>query len=145
VSNIATMREELKSDLHLLADDTTISRAICKAARFSRDQRRYFSERTFAFTLTQGTAVYTPGNGPPADLVEIVGPLLYLLVNGSSDDKRQVYRVTSREYDARTVGGTSQSQPDIFDYWAKQLRLYPTPISSTDVLTGRYVRDLGVP
>jgi hypothetical protein len=145
MSNIATLREELKADLHLLVDDTTVNRAICKAARFSRDQRRYFSERTFSFALTQGTATYVNGNGPPADLVEIVGPVLYLLVDGSEDDRREVRRITSREYDAYKVGGTSQSQPDVFDYWAGQLRLYPTPISSTDVLTGRYVRDLGVP
>lgn len=145
MSNIATCREELKADLHLLADDTTINRAICKAMRFARDTRRYFSERTFSFPLTQGISTYTPGNGPPADMVEIVGPSLYLLVGGSEDDRREVIRITSREYDAAKVGGTSQSQPDRFDFWAKQLRLYPIPVSSTDVLTGRYVRDLGVP
>jgi hypothetical protein len=145
MSNIGTCRNEIAADLHLLVDDTTINRAICKAARFQRDTRRYFSERTFSFALTQGTSSYAPGNGPPLDLVEIVGPVLYLLVNGSEDDKRQVWRVTSREYDARTVGGTSQSEPTIFDFWAGKLRLYPTPDSTSYLLTGRYVRDLGVP
>lgn len=146
MSNIATLRAEISADMHLLVDDTTINRAICKAIRFARDTRRYFSERTFSFALTQGTSNYTPGgNGPPDDLVEIVGPLLYLLVGGSDDDRRQVLRVTSRELDAARIGGISQAQPDRFDYWAGQLRLYPTPISSTDVLTGRYVRNLGVP
>lgn len=143
--NVQSMKEELKADLHLLVDDTRIYRKILESARFMRDKRYWFSERTFAFTLTAGKQFYTPGAGPPADLVEIVGIELQLLVGGSEDMRLSLWRTTSREFEARRHAGTQQDQPRVWDFWGNQLRFYPIPESSTDVVTGRYVRDIGVP
>lgn len=145
MSNIATLREEIKSDVHSLVSDADINRKIVSAMRHMRDKRLWWNERTFTFTLIAGVQAYAVGAGPPADLVEIVGSELQLLIGGNEDQIMSMWRVPSREWEARRYAGTQQDQPRLWDFWANQLRFYPVPDSSTDVIRGRYVRDIGVP
>lgn len=145
MSDIATLREELKSDLHTLADDTTINRKIVSAMRFHRDKRLWYSERTFQFPLEAGKSSYKPGYGPPPDLVEIVGRELQVLLGGSESQRESVWRVPPAELDARRYEGTQRATPEEWDFYGNQLRLWPIPDSSTDQLYGRYVSDIGVP
>lgn len=145
MSDIATLREELKADLHSQVDDTSINRKIVAAMRFHRDKRLWFSERTFQFKLTAGKSTYKPGEGPPPDLVEIVGRELQVLLGGDEAQRESVWRVPPAELDARRYEGTQQSTPEDWDFYGNQLRLWPVPDSSTDQLYGRYVSDIGVP
>lgn len=145
MSDIKTLREELKADLHLMVDDTTINRKIVSAMQFHRDKRLWFSERTFQFVLTAGKSTYKPGEGPPADLIEVVGGELQVLLAGSEAQRESVWRATPGELDSRRYEGTQQSTPEIFDMYGGQLRLWPIPDDSTDQLYGRYVSDIGVP
>lgn len=143
--SIAAIREELKADLHSLVDDTSINRKIVAAMRHHRDKRLWFSERTFSFNLQAGVATYPPGNGPPPDMVEVVGRTLWVLIGGSQDNRWPVTREPSAQLEYFKQDGTGQSQPDVWDWHASQLRFYPVPISSDDVVEGRYVVDIGVP
>lgn len=145
MSDIATLRAELKADLHLLADDATINRKIVSAMQFHRDRRLWFSERTFQFTLTAGKANYKPGEGPPLDLVEIVGKDIQLLIGGSESQREVVYRAAPQELDDRRYEGTQSGTPELFDMYGGSMRLWPPPDSSTDQLYGRYVSDISVP
>lgn len=143
---IAAIKQELLSDLHSLVDETSVNRKIVAAMRFHREKRLWFSERTFSFTLEAGVANYSPGNGIPPDLVEIVGKTLWVLIDGSQDSRFPCTRVPSAELEWWKQDGTGQSHPEIWDWHANQLRFYPIPSSTTtDVVEGRYVKDIGVP
>ena len=143
--SIGAMAAEISADLHSLVSATDVYRKIITAGRYHREKKLWFSQRTFAFTLTQGKSAYSLGDGPPLGLTEIVGKVIYLLYGGSQDDRRSILRVPTAEFERTKVWGTSQSQPTVWDFWNKQLRFYPTPISATDTGEGRYVADLGVP
>ena len=145
MSTIGAIAAAIKADTHSLADSTTVYRCIIKAARFMRDKRLWFSEKTFAFNLQDGVAAYKPGNGPPADLVEVVGTTLWVLIGGSQDQRYPCSREPSAFMDYQRMAGTIESQPEYWDFHGGQLRFYPTPSSSSDVVEGRYVSDIGVP
>lgn len=137
--------QEISSDLHSMIDTTTIYRKILESARHHREKRQWYSERSFSFPLVVGKWQYSLGEGPPKEMVEVVGKTLWLLYGGSQNDRSPIVRVSTNEFEATRQWGTSQSQPNIWDFWNKQLRFYPQPISATDVVEGRYVVDLGVP
>lgn len=141
------MREELRADLHSLVATEAIDRKIIGAMRFHRGKRLWTSERTFRFNLTAGRTNYGPGDGYglPGDLVEIVGKTLWVLIGGSEEQRVPCIRDSTASLEHQRTGGTSRGQPDTWDFFANQLRFYPTPISSTDEVEGRYVVDLGVP
>jgi hypothetical protein len=135
----------LLDDLHSLVDSTTVDRKIAESIRFHRQQRLWTSERTFQFQLTQGKESYALGDGPPPDLVEIVSRKLYILIGGDSNQRLPCLRVPSLQFDGMRMFGVVQSQPEYWDFYGQKMRFYPSPISSTDVVEGRYVSDLGVP
>lgn len=143
--SLGTLRQELLADLHILASATDVNRKILAAMRFHRDKKLWFSERTFSLSLVAGQSAYTPGNGPPADMVEIVGRVVWVLIDGSQNQRLPCVRVTTAEFEDAKRYGTSQDRPSIWDFYGKQLRFYPIPSSSTDTVEGRYVTDLGVP
>lgn len=143
--SLAAIRQELMADMHVMATATEIDRQIIAAMRLMRDKRMWWSERTFNFNLVQGQLAYTPGNGPPKDLVEIVGKVIWVLIDGDQNQRLPVVRVSSAEFEADRQYGTSQDRPSVFDFFGKQLRLYPIASSSTDTVEGRYVVDIGVP
>lgn len=143
--SIGALAQEILADTHSLVSATTVYRKLLSAMRFSRDKRLWFSERTFSFNLQAGVSAYSPGNGPPRDMVEVVGRTLWVLIGGSQDNRWPVNREPSAQLEYFRQDGTGQSQPDVWDWHAQQLRFYPTPNSSDDVVEGRYVVDIGVP
>lgn len=144
--SIATIRQEILDDSHSLVSATTVDRKIVSAMRFHRDKKLWFSDRKFKFQLVEGQGSYTPGASPLMEKVaEIVGKVVWVLIGGSEDQRWPVSRVTRNEFEYYKQGGTSKSQPDIWDFHAGQLHLYPTPSSSTDLLEGYFVSDIGVP
>lgn len=142
---IGSLAQEIIEATHSLATTDSIYRAILASARFHRDKRMWFSNRTFNFPLVAGKAAYSLGDGPPKNLVEIVGTYLWVLIGGSNDNRMRCRRTPTAELEASKLYGTSTSQPQVWDFFNNQLRFYPTPSSSTDVVEGRYVIDLGVP
>jgi hypothetical protein len=141
----ANLRQQLLDDSHALVDSTTVDRKIAEALRFHKANRLWFSERTFQFGLVAGQSAYTLGNGPPANLAEVVGRTIYILIGGSTDQRMPCTRIPSQRYDSLRMFGITQSQPVHWDFFGNQMRFYPTPISSDDVVEGRYVVDIGVP
>lgn len=143
--SIGTLKQEILADTHSLVDSDTVYRKILAAMRHHREKRLWFSERTFRFTLTQGKDKYSLGDGPPADLQEIVGRELWLLIDGDEDQREPIYRVPTRSLESAKTEGTNQDEPEYWDFFGNQLRFYPTPDSSSHVVEGRYVRDIGIP
>lgn len=143
--SLGSLRQEIIDDAHSLVEAGVVDRKIIAAMRFMRDKRMWFSERSFSFKLTAGRAVYSPGDGLPNDVVEIVGKELWVLVGGSQDSRQACYRTATGSFEQAKLDGTGKSQPELWDFYGNQLRFYPTPSSSTDVVEGRYVVDIGVP
>lgn len=143
--SISALTAEVLADTHSQVSTIDIYRKVVAAMRHHRDKRYWWSERTFTFPLTAGKSTYSKGDGPPLDLVEIVGNRLWLLYNGSDDSRRPINRTTRGELDRLKLYGTSREQPTMFGFWGEQLRFYPTPINGTDVVEGPYVVDIGVP
>ena len=142
--SIGTLAQQITEDTHAQATTDAIYRSILASMRFHRDRRLWFSERSFSFTLVQGKSVYGPGDGCPADVAEIVGDL-WVLIGGSQNQRLPCRRIPSGNLEAIKIYGTGQDQPRVFDFWANAIRFYPTPISSTDTVEGRFVNDIGVP
>lgn len=144
--SMAAMVQEILADTHLLVSSTDVYRKICASMRHHREKRLWFSDRKFQFNLIQGVSEYGPDQGVPPDLVEISGKVIWTLIGGDESSRWGVQRVTHNDFDRlRIAGSTVQSQPSYWDWFANRLRLYPVPVSSTDLLEGRYVVDIGVP
>lgn len=105
----------------------------------------WWSEKMFSFQLLKDQTAYSPGDRLPADCVEIVGRVIWVLIGGSQDQRCAVMRETSADFDYIRSAGEDRSQPEVWDYHANQLRIYPAPENSTDYLEGRYVTDISVP
>ena len=147
MSNIGTMEQEIYETLQSLVSKTKIRHRILSAARFHREKRYFFSERTFTFKLTRGRSTYRPGDGYglPEDLVEILGETLYF----TPEVSKQPYPIERLDRETmdwdRAVEAGTLGEPDVWDWWEGGLRLSPTPDNSADTIEGPYVRDLGVP
>jgi len=139
------MKQEILSDTHALVSDDDVYRKILSAAQHMRDKRLWYSDRKFSMSLQQGVSEYGETEGLPAGCAEIVGRNLYVLIGGSEDQRQPVVRIASSEFDYEKQLGTSQSQPEVWDFQYRKLRLLPVPISSADVLVGRFVRSVEVP
>lgn len=141
----ANIRQQLLDDTHSLVDSTTVDRKIAESMRFHKSKRLWFSERTFSFNLKAGQNAYSLGDGPPPNLVEVVGRTIYILIGGSTDQRMPCTRIPSQRYDSLRMFGITQSQPVHWDFYGNQMRFYPVPISDDDVVEGRYVVDIGIP
>jgi hypothetical protein len=141
------MTQQILDDLHSLVDQSRVWRAICASIRFHASNRLWFSERYFQFTLTAGRGSYAPGDGfgLPGDLVEIVGNRVKLWYGGDEGQSQGVEWLSNEEFDLRREWDSTQGTPDGWTYDGRRLKLTPTPNSSTDVLTGPYVTNIGVP
>lgn len=147
IGNLGTTAAQINSELRSLVANEEIWRKIIDAIRFHVQNRLWFSERDFAFTLTAGRSNYIPGDGYglPADLVNIVGPTLYLRLDGSTTNTQRVEWATREDFDLYKSYNDTSSSPEFWNYDGLRLQLYPVPSTSTDTLTGRYVVDIGVP
>src|SRR5690606_15627196 len=100
----------------------------------------------FTFTLTQSKYAYSFADANLVDPVQIVGEYLYLNRGGSSDERHPILRVSMAELEyCRSDGGAYESQPEVWAVFGKSILLYPTPDSSTDIVTGRAYVDQWVP
>lgn len=144
--SFGTLTQVASDELHGLAGTDLIWRKVIDATRFHKENRLWFSERKFQFTLTIGRSEYGIGDGYglPADLVEIVSRRLYLWLNGSETNRQQVDRATPEEFDLSSGSDISNGDPTIWQFDAQRLQLWPAP-AAEHVLTGRYVTDIGVP
>lgn len=147
--NLRTTRQSMLADLHALVSADDITRKLIEAIRFHRGKNLWFSERTFSFRLRGGVEQYAPGdgNGLPSDLVEIVGRYLWVTEGNPEIEtyRLPVQRIAPEEMEghrSRTIG---RSEPQVWDFFANRLRLWPVPDDDLDVLSGRYVSDIGVP
>lgn len=147
MSDLGTMVQLLSEDSRGLVSATSIKHKIIASIRFHRDQRWWKSEREFRLTLTAGRAAYAPGDGwgLPADLQEIVGRNLDVGPIAQPSQRYPVTRVSSDELRELRSYDTGRDRPRRWDFHGNTLRLWPTPDSAADELTGRYVRDIGVP
>lgn len=144
---LGTMVQQILDDLHLLVDTARVKRAIVTSLQFHRSNRLFFSERPLEFTLTSGRKDYAPGDGYglPADLVELVGRKLFLRLNGSPTQTQHVDWVTPEELDLQTSYNDTNGWPLYWNFNGVRLTLWPTPNRSTDIVTARYVTNIGIP
>lgn len=144
--SIGTIAQELIDDSHSLIDEDAAYRKIISAARYHRDQRLYVSEREFRLPLVAGQAAYDRNDtGFPQPLAQIAGNTLFVLIGGSEDNKFGIGRLPAPDFDFLRTAGASRSQPEVWNFHNLQLRFYPTPSSSTDIVYGRYMQSIDVP
>lgn len=144
MSDLGTCIQTIKGELKSLLDDSTIRRKIVDAIRFHKQNRLWFSERTFSFVLTVNKSDYPVGDGLPADLVEITSRPLLMLLNGSETNQVRVFRANTNDFDLYRGSGVSPGDPTWWDFQSKRLRLWPAP-SVAHTLRGNYMRDNGTP
>ncbi len=146
--NIGSLVQMVIDDLHLPGISDTVRRFCLQAMRFHRDRRYYFSDRECRFNLTPGREAYKPGDGYglPADVVEIASKTIWILVNGSIDQRWPCNRVDSINLEwSRATWGSNRSQPQEWDWHLDSLRFSPPSQVATDVAEFRYLTDLGIP
>lgn len=143
--SLGTLMQSITEDLHSLISSDQVYRKLIDSMRFHREQRLWFSERTFRFNLVADKAEYAPGEGPPLDMQEIVGKELWLWIDGDTDSRDVITRLPSREMESMKISGMESDQPVYWDFWGNKLRFWPTPDSADDQVEGRYVVDVGVP
>lgn len=146
--NIGTILQWIVADLHISGIEAVIRRYIVDAMTFHRNRRYFFSDRTIRFSLTSGRRDYKPGDGfgLPADLVEIAGNVIWILISGSTDQREPCIRSSTSLFEESVASwGTSKSYPDTWDFRTGALRLSPTPNSSSDVAELRYMSNLLIP
>lgn len=145
--SLGTMTQVISDDLYALVDVAKIWRAIITSIQFHRSNRLFFSERPLEFTLTSGRRYYAPGDGfgLPGDLVEFCSRQLFLRLNGSTTQSQTLDWVTPEELDLQMAFNDNGGWPFYWNFNGTRLTLWPTPNRSTDVLTGRYVKNIGCP
>jgi len=145
--NLGSIVQMIVDDLHVPIP-SVVQRAVVQAMRFCRDKRYYFSDKELRLTLTAGRQTYRPGDGfgLPADLVEIASRRIWILINGSEDQRVACDRVDSAGFEESRAGwGNSKSQPEGWDFRMGGLRFTPPASTSVDVAELRYLSDLGIP
>lgn len=147
-ANIGSIKTFLLEDLHLTGIDNIVRRYIIDAMTFHRNKRFFFSDRVHQFTLTSGRRDYRPGDGYglPKDLVEIASRTIWILLNGSDDQREPCQRVSTTLFEeSQLAWGSSKDQPDSWDFRGGVLRFSPTPNRSTDIAELRYLTNIGIP
>lgn len=146
--NIGSICQWIISDLHVPGIEAIVRRYIIDAMTFHRNKRYFFSDRTIQFNLKAGRQDYRPGDdfGLPADLVEIAGNVIWILIGGSTNQREPCVRSSTSLFEYSLASwGTNRSQPDSWDYRTGALRFSPIPTSSDDVAELRYVSNLLIP
>lgn len=146
--SLGTLVQMVMDDLHVPGIADTVRRKAIQAMRFCRDKRYWFSDKELTFTLTAGRQTYRPGDGfgLPKDLVEIATKTIWILIDGSNDQRTACNRVDSLTWeDSRASWGNSSSQPEEWDFRTGALRFSPPSQNSTDVAELRYLSDIGIP
>lgn len=146
MSDLGTAIATIQGDLKGLLDASTVRRKVVDSIRFHKQNKLWFSERTFSFVLTVGRAEYGIGDGfgLPEDLVEITSKPMWMLLNGSETNQARVFRAGTNEFDLYRASGTSSGDPEYWDFQSKRLRVWPTP-AIAHTLRGNYMRDNGTP
>lgn len=139
------MRQQILDDTHSLVSAATVTRKICEAIRFHRDKGWWFAERELRFHFSPPKDSYAPGEELPAGIAEIVGRHLWVLIGGSENSRQRIDRCDNTTFEFNASVGLSPSQPYLWNFFGNRLRFYPAPISSADVVVGKYVADIGVP
>lgn len=124
-----------------------VKQALVDALSHHRHDRFYFSQTPFNFTLSASTAAYGEATaGFPKELVEVIGDHLFLDRGGLATDRHPLDRVSQEELALRQAAdGGSTSQPEVWAFFNREIHLYPTPDSSTDIVRGRGFVDQWVP
>jgi hypothetical protein len=147
-ADLGSLVRQITDDLHMPAIGDIVRRKALQVMRYHRDRRYFFSDRELRFNLTVGRTSYRPGDGfgLPADLVEIAGPVIWILMDGSEDNKERCVRTSTANFEeARAAWSNQTSQPEEWDWRNGALRLAPAPSSADDVLELRYISNLSVP
>lgn len=146
--NLGSLVQMIVDDLHVAIPEV-VRRKACQAMRFHRDKRYFFSDRELRFNLTANRANYIPGDGYglPKDLVEVASKTIWILLDGSEDQRWPCNRVdhVSWEWSKSAWGASTSSPPEEWDWRGKELRFNPPPSSGNDVAELRYLTDIGVP
>lgn len=146
--NIGAIVQFLMQDLHVAGIESVLRRYICDAMTFHRNRRYFFTDRTVTFTLVANRRDYRPGDGYglPADLVEIASRTIWILLDGSNDQREPCIRSsTSLFEESIAYWGNSKDYPDTWDFREGKLRFSPTPARQTDTAELRYCTNLGIP
>lgn len=152
MSDWQTVRKVILEEVDRPNDTTYANRALVEALRFHRSDHYWFNEGYFDLLTTADTYRYKL----PDDFVRQIGEL-YRSPSGSPTAR---YRLANRTVDFvtqyRHVGtdpdrwgsweaGISSGPPSSYAYFNGELVLQPIPDTSSDIISGRYVRDLGIP
>lgn len=146
--NIGSILAFLLQDLHVSGIENILRRYICDAMTFHRNRRYFFTDKSVRFSLTAGRRDYKAGDGYglPADLSEIAGRTIWILISGSNDQREPCVRASTNLFEESVAAwGDSKDYPDIWDFRGNALRFSPTPATEANVAELRYVSNIGIP
>lgn len=145
--NWGTAVRALQDDIRGLSSADIIKRRLVESIRHNRNRRVYQSEASYSFTLQDGVAEYAPGDPAsalPADFMEPIGEAY--AKESATDHRLPVARVTVETMEQlRSIDPGKAQTPQAWDFFGRELRVYPTPDDSGTKLEGRYQVDLGIP
>lgn len=158
--NWATAVREIR-DLYRRASNSedAIKRALCEAVERMDHEELWFKEGRFGMVLTAGTHRYGRGDGAgtsasiayeglPLDLEGFAEEFLELWPQGSESAKIKLRSASRREAEVDGLEFADSLQTGSPSGWTwanEELIFNSVPSISTDVVTGLYIRSLGVP
>lgn len=146
-----TMVRDIQEDAGKGSDSSTgtsdlIKRHIIDAIAAQRHLRLWFTEASFSVTTVAGQAAYGHGvsaNHLPVDCLSIHGDRLDIDIAGLSTQREHLAWVPIEKMrDMRRRDGYTAT-PDVYTYYGQKLELYPTPDTSTHIIRGLCVLDVG--
>lgn len=153
MADLGTMKQDLYRTLHLDAGATgtlaeaDVTKAIIEAIRFNKNQSFWSNVKQFSISTTQDRYRYSL----PTDFVGLASDVLYKPQDNEQNivlRERTVNWCEEQRYRGDIWDASiSTGNPDFYgiDVHSHELVLIPVPYQDGDVVTFKYIYDLGVP
>ncbi len=153
MADLGTMKQDLYRTLHLDSNTSgtlvaaDVTKAIIEAIRFNKNQSFWSNVRQFSISTTQDQYRYSL----PSDYVGLASDVLYKPQDNEQNivlRERSVNWCEEQRYRGDIWDASiSTGNPDFYgiDVHSHELVLIPVPYQDGDVVTFKYITDLGVP
>lgn len=146
MANWGTIKQDILETIDKPNDGALVERALCESLRFLRTMRFWWNEKK----LEIPTAVDEGEYDLPGDFLGFVGKVFYV-DESSAETKRELVPRTMDWLEANRYAGPeweptlSSGRPLYYALSSRKLFLAPIPDSAADLISARYLYDLGTP
>jgi hypothetical protein len=152
MADFQTLRKTLMEEADKPNATTYANRATVEALRFHKSDHYYFNEGYFELVTTADTYRYKL----PQDFVRALGDIYYTPANSPTAIRRMTPQTMDFVTEYRYVGtdpfhvgdwesGLTSGPPSGYAFYGGELIVHPVPDTSSEKISGRYVRDLWTP